>query len=356
MVACLRRLTPAGLLVGLLVCACGPDEGVEPSVPMADPIMARAVGDSVNDMVTVTGPELLARLDRLTAEVERLSAASASQVPADSILPGVRDAAEGLRFLGLRTVVAAFIFALTWVVVRLGVWLLEAIAERRSQHRLRVKRLVPVLRLAAWLVAVYYVISVVYQVDRSGLLAASAALGVGIGFAAQGILKNLFGGLIIIFDQPFQVGDKIRVGGTYGEVVSIGLRATRIVTPDDNLVSVPNDQVIDGQVANANSGALDCQVVVDLYLPGPVDVPRGRRIAFDAAASSPFAYLDKPIVVLVRDAYDHGFLTQLIVKAYVVDTRYEFRFASDVTMRAKAGFRAAGMLPTEVPPVRTRSE
>ena len=58
------------------------------------------------------------------------------------------------------------------------------------------------------------------------------------------LLKNLFGGLILVYDQPFQVGDKIRVGGTYGEVKSIGLRSTRIVTPDDNLVSVPNAQVV----------------------------------------------------------------------------------------------------------------
>jgi small-conductance mechanosensitive channel len=168
---------------------------------------------------------------------------------------------------------------------------------------------------------------------------------VALGIAAQDILKNVFGGLIVLFDQPFQVGDKIKVGGSYGEVVAIGLRSTRIVTPDDNLVTVPNAQVVEGQVANANAGELNCQVVTDLWLPGWVDEAAAKEIAFEAASSSKYVFLNKPIVVLVQDQFDHLFLTHLKVKAYVLDPRYEFLFMSDVTERARAGFRAAGLLP-----------
>jgi small-conductance mechanosensitive channel len=195
-----------------------------------------------------------------------------------------------------------------------------------------------------WIFAVYVIIAEIFQVGGSDLLAAGAAIGVAIGFAAQDILKNIFGGILIILDQPFQVGDKINVGGTYGEVVSIGLRSTRIVTPDDNLVTVPNAQVVDGQVANANAGALDCQVVTDLYLPGWVDVMKAKAIAYQAAANSKYVYLDKPIVVIVRDEFKETFLTHLKVKAYVLDTRYEFTFMSDVTEMAKAEFLREGML------------
>ena len=117
---------------------------------------------------------------------------------------------------------------------------------------------------------------VVFEVDAATLLAAGAALGVAIGFAAQDILKNIFGGLVIIADRPFQVGDKIQVAGTYGEVTAIGTRSTRIVTPDDNLVSVPNSQIVDGQVANANAGALDCQVGVLGGVVGLLDLPHDQ--------------------------------------------------------------------------------
>jgi small-conductance mechanosensitive channel len=201
------------------------------------------------------------------------------------------------------------------------------------------------VRLLVWALVIFYVVSSVFEVDRAGLLAGTAGLGVGLGFAAQGVLKNVLGGLIIVFDQPFQVGDKIRVGGTYGEVVSIGMRATRIVTPDDNLVSVPNSQVVEDQVANANAGALDCQVVVDLYLPGWVDVAKAKAIALSVAMNSQYTYLDKPVVVNVKDEFDRIFLTHLLVKAYVIDTRYEFALASDITEAAKTEFLREGLLP-----------
>jgi len=134
------------------------------------------------------------------------------------------------------------------------------------------------------------------------------------------------------------------VGDSYGEVVSIGLRSTRIVTPDDSLVSVPNSQIVDTQVSSANSGALDCQVVTDLYLPGFIDEAKAKRIAHQAAASSKYVYLQKPIVVLVKDEFKETFLTHLKVKAYVLDARYEFAFMSDVTERARSEFRKHGLL------------
>lgn len=136
----------------------------------------------------------------------------------------------------------------------------------------------------------------------------------------------------------------IGVEGTYGEVVSIGLRSTRITTPDDNLVSVPNSQIVDGQVANANAGALYCQVVTDLYLPGWVDESKAKQIAYEAAVSSKYVYLNKPIVVLVKDEFKETFLTRIRVKAYVLDTRYEFLLQSEVTERARREFRQQGLL------------
>ena len=251
---------------------------------------------------------------------------------------------EEVQNWGLRSMFALLILALTGLLVRVVVWVLEKLAERNAKRRLIFKRLVPILRIFLWAFAAFFVIRVVFSVQGQEFLAAGAAVGVAVGFAAQDILKNIFGGLIVLFDQPFQVGDKISVGGTYGEVVSIGLRSTRITTPDDSLVTVPNSQVVDGQVANANAGELNCQVVTDLYLPGWVDEGEAKRIAFDAAVSSKFVYLNKPIVVLVKDKFEDTFLTHLKVKAYVLDPRYEFLFMSDVTERARAGFRKAGLL------------
>ncbi|MEJ2205622.1 MAG: mechanosensitive ion channel, partial [Gemmatimonadota bacterium] len=236
------------------------------------------------------------------------------------------------------------VFVVFTYLIKSVTWLLDTLAERSAKRRLFYKKLAPIVRLVLWVFAAYLVVRVIFQVDARGVIAAAAAVGVAVGFAAQDLLKNLFGGQILVFDQPFQVGDKISVGGTYGEVVSIGLRSTRMVTPDDNLVSVPNAQVVDGQVANANAGELNCQVVTDLYLPGWVDESVAKKIAFQAAASSKYVYLNKPIVVLVKDEFKETFLTRIRVKAYVLDPRHEFSFQSDVTERARAGFREAGLV------------
>lgn len=316
----------------------------------------------------------LARLDSLQAQLARLTAALGTgavagtpEARAAEALERIARAEEGMLKVRTDTVKTAearvkavadeargilqnlfwslVLIVVVWASLKFIVSLLETLAERSAQRRLLIKKLIPAVRLVVWVIVVYLVIAVVFGISQEKLFAASAALGVAIGFAAQDILKNIFGGVIILLDQPFQAGDKISVGGTYGEVISIGLRSTRIVTPDDNLVSVPNAQIVDGQVSNANAGALDCQVVVDLFLPGWTDVMLAKRLAHEAAATSKYVFLGKPIVVNVKDVFKETFLTQLKVKAYVLDTRYEFLLASDITESAKAAFLEAGLLP-----------
>jgi small-conductance mechanosensitive channel len=294
------------------------------------------------DQIVLAQAALAARLDSLAG------LGDAGQVE-EATAPGevLGQAGERVRSFGVGIVWAILVLAFFNYLIHGLVWVLDTLSERSVARRLFFKKLVPVTRILLWVFAAYLIVRVIFQVDAQGLLAAAAAVGVAVGFAAQDLLKNLFGGIILVFDQPFQAGDKISVGGTYGEVVSIGLRSTRIVTPDDSLVSVPNAQVVDGQVANANAGELNCQVVTDLYLPGWVDEARAKRIAFEAAASSKYVYLNKPIVVLVKDEFKETFLTHLKVKAYVLDPRFEFAFQSDVTERARAGFRDAGLLRKE---------
>ncbi|MEL6613781.1 MAG: mechanosensitive ion channel family protein, partial [Bacteroidota bacterium] len=303
--------------------------------------------------------ELEGKIDSLTALVgqslqqqrQARAAVSDSLNLAENAQNVAKAARDTVGRLGWKIFFALIVGITAFYLIRLVTFILDTLAARTAERRLFYKRLIPILRIGIWIFTAYVVISTIFGLGTNELVAAGAALGVAIGFAAQDVLKNIFGGLIIVFDQPFQVGDKIAVGGTYGEVVEIGLRSTRIVTPDDNLVSVPNAQVADGQVSNANAGALDCQVVTDLYLPGWVDVHQAKQIAYEAAATSRYVYLDKPIVVICKDAFKETFLLHLKVKAYVLDTRYEFLLMSDVTEAAKAAFRKAGLL--EPMPVRS---
>ncbi|GHB28199.1 mechanosensitive ion channel family protein [Mongoliitalea lutea] len=87
-------------------------------------------------------------------------------------------------------------------------------------------------------------------IDLSAFGILAGALGVGIGFGLQNITNNFISGLIILFEQPIKLGDRIEVGEISGDVVSISARSTTVVTNDNISVIIPNSQFIDSQVIN----------------------------------------------------------------------------------------------------------
>jgi hypothetical protein len=89
-------------------------------------------------------------------------------------------------------------------------------------------------------------------------------------------------------------------------------------------------------VWNANSGNLDCMVVTDLYLPADTEPVNTVEIARQAAYSSPYVLLSKPVVIKLEDRFQEAPFLNIKVKAYVYDHRFETAFQSDITVRAKA--------------------
>ena len=86
----------------------------------------------------------------------------------------------------------------------------------------------------------------------SALVAAIGIGGLAISLAAQDTIANMISGVIILIDQPFRTGDRIEIQelNTWGDVVNIGLRSTRIRTLDNRLVIVPNSQISNNLVVN----------------------------------------------------------------------------------------------------------
>lgn len=94
---------------------------------------------------------------------------------------------------------------------------------------------------------------VVFQtagVDLSSLTILFGALGIGVGFGLQNVTSNFVSGLIILFERPIKIRDRIEVAGIHGDVVDISLRATTIVTNDNISVIVPNSEFISSTVIN----------------------------------------------------------------------------------------------------------
>lgn len=224
---------------------------------------------------------------------------------------------------------------------------LGQLAERIPQRRLLFKRLEPILGLLLYFVAFYAAIKIISP-EQASLYAILGSMALSLGLAAKDLLNDFIGGIVVLFDRPFQVGDRVAAGGHYGEVTSIGLRSTKLVTPDDSLVTVPNSAILSSSVSNSNAGAMDAQVAVDVRLPAGIDLDRVEAIARQAALTSRLAYLAKPVVVNVRDEFEETSLTRLVVKAYVFDARYENAFAADLTRRIKKELALQGLVPADV--------
>ena len=242
-----------------------------------------------------------------------------------------------------RLLQAVLILLVAWLLIRWISQSLEYLSARVPRARFFFKRLEPVLRISLWFVALLLLFSLLAP-SRETFLATIASFGLALGLGAQDLVKNVIGGLVILADRPYQLGDRVRIGEAYGEIDHIGLRSTKLTTPDDTRVTIPNSEILSRQVFNANSGVPDCQVVTDLYLPPDVPPAEAVQIGMEAAYSSPFLLSRKPVVVNLLDGFAEMPHLIVRVKAYVFDHRYENRMKSDITVRAKSEFLRRGWL------------
>ena len=256
--------------------------------------------------------------------------------------------AVGELFTTGHILIAVLIVVAAYALNRLSAAVAQVLARRFGRLRMQIIGLVPILRLMVWAVATYLIVVDVFQPRETELLALLASVGLAVGLAAQDVIRNVISGLVILFERPFRVGDMVRVGDHYGEITSIGLRSVQLHTFDDSLVTIPNSSVTSQLVSNSNSGALDEMVVVSFTVPASLAVEDVKRLAWEAAACSPYAFLKKPITVLVEDQFNRTFLTRVTIKAYVLDVRLERVFASDILERVKTTLVSRKLLTPEL--------
>jgi small-conductance mechanosensitive channel len=256
------------------------------------------------------------------------------------------DAFDAIRWELLLNVVPLLVLA--YVLARLSSTVLTGVADRLTAARFRVTLLIPVFKLAIYGTAFYFTFSMLFDLSENQLLALSGVLGAAIGFGLKDLLADLVGGLVLVAEQPYQIGDKVAIADYYGEVVDIGLRSTSLVTPNDNLVTVPNYLFFNESIANGNAGAAEMLVVVEFYVDPESDAARAREVVEEAMLTSRYVYVtdDRQHEVLLDDEVHYR---KVIGKAYVNDLRNEFPFRTDVTERALKAFEREGIESPKVP-------
>jgi small-conductance mechanosensitive channel len=162
----------------------------------------------------------------------------------------------------------------------------SVIAEKTETD---LNRLLPtiliVVRYLIWFVAFLLVLAV-FEVDITPLLAGAGIAGIALALAAQDILSNFLGGMIIAIDKPFRIGDRVKIDAFFGDVVALGGRSTRIKTMDSQIVTIPNAKVTSS-------------VVINYALP---DLKLKVRIPFSVAYGSDMDQVTELLQDIAREA------------------------------------------------------
>lgn len=244
----------------------------------------------------------------------------------------------------------AFIIIIAYVIGYLLSFILVHVSERIGWYRTSVTMIIPLLKLLVYTLALYYIVIAIIEPSLTQMVAFSGLFGVTIGFGLKDLFSDIVGGIVIIFEKPYQIGDKVTIGDKYGEVKDIGIRSTRIQTPADELVSVPNTTIFSQSVTSGNAGDLAMMIVIDLYIHSDSDANKALKILREALVTSKYVIISKkyPYTVLLED---FPFYKRVRAKGYVNDLRLEFEFKSEITRRAWAEYAKAGIRPpTFVPP------
>lgn len=156
------------------------------------------------------------------------------------------------RTIGYGSTVA-FSLVVFWGLLRAFGAVLDHLHEVAREKQMGVAAFMPWIKKT--LVAIFVVIGVLITVQSLGFNVSTILSGLGIGglafaLAAQDTIANLFGSIVVAIDQPFKVGETVRIGANTGLVEDIGLRSTKIRLIDKSLVILPNKLVSSEAIVN----------------------------------------------------------------------------------------------------------
>ena len=177
------------------------------------------------------------------------------------------------------------------------------------------------------------------------LVALVGSAAVAIGFSLKDVAASLFAGLVLLFDQPFQVGDRVTYKEYYGDIVSIGLRSVRILTLGHDTVTIPNAVFLTDAVASSNSGSLSMMVTVKMHVGVSADLDRAAELMREVVVTSRYAWLKNGVSVTMNEEVGETLVPDvaLTARCYIVDYQLERSMVSDIILRTTRAWREAGI-------------
>jgi small-conductance mechanosensitive channel len=200
--------------------------------------------------------------------------------------------------------------------------------------------------------AAIYAIAVILALDILGVnvmpfIAGAGVAGIAIGFAAKDTLSNLIAGVLLILDRPFEVGDRIEVwsaptgSATWGDVIDIGLRATKIKTTDNIIIVIPNNEIMKRDIVNYTIISSKIRIRINIGVAYDADLKKAKEAILSVAKKAEWVAAEPPPKVVVRNFGESSVDLQL--RVWITDARRRINVIDDITDAVKDAFDSQGI-------------
>ena len=228
----------------------------------------------------------------------------------------------------------------------------RAAEKAEPSQRLRILRFVPIARLLVRVAAVAVIVPLLVQPTFQNILVLGASFALALAYLLKDYGSSFVAGLVTVLENVYQPGDWISVDGHYGEVTAIATRSVHLLTADNNEVIIPHSRLWSTSILNASGGNHSVLCIASFYLHPDHDASAVLEKLKEAAASSDYCRPDTPVRVTAKEM---PWGTQYRINAYVKESREQFLFITDMTVRGKDTLRNMNIRFAQAPYAETES-
>ncbi|MDQ4101139.1 MAG: mechanosensitive ion channel family protein [Thermoproteota archaeon] len=253
----------------------------------------------------------------------------------------VRSGLEGYQDSIIVSLIVVVASILVFLVVR---YFLKRIAKSLNLPRSQLKGINSIIKLVLIIIAITAIIFQFSQVSGIAASAISVAAGTVIGFSSRNTISNVIAGILLLSSRPFKIGDRIRTleedESLIGDVIEITIIYTKIKTIRNELVTIPNQTLLENQIINY-SGLKFLATTVEVSIGYDANKDKVKSLLLEAARSTDGIIADPaPYVLITR--FD-SFAAVYELRAYTDDPNEFLKIQSNVRENVYETFQNAGI-------------
>lgn len=239
---------------------------------------------------------------------------------------------------GVKIVISLLVLLISFRIINVIARKIEKKGDSEKADKTIMKTLAYIFKIGLKIVILICLVGYL-GIDTSGLTALVASLGVCIGLAVNGALSNLAGGVLIILTRPFKIDDYIEAQGHSGTVVDIHITYTKLLTPDNKVIYLPNGTLANGDIVNYSEE--HTRRVDFLFSIGySDDFEKAKKIITDICLSHQLVLKEKEPFVKVKE---HGASSiNIVTRVWTASADY-WTVYFDITEQVKTAFDKEGI-------------